>query len=318
MYFLSAVNNQVRNYRTPESSQGNAGQDKSGHRQGLTHPRQAVDNGYATYCPGECQDWNNAESCSLPFEWQQEPDDCSKRCSLSNAYPQSASVNLAEGEYRTDSPVTSYHFTSLIYDHSDIMRNADAMRVDSIYLDLSKSPPSGATRSMAAGIVANADAQTPFEKVVSILRYLEHNYKFNSSVAEPPDTWNPTEYFLHRSKAGISPHFASAFCVMSRLNKIPCRVVSGFAPGITEDNVRYVQEGHKHVWAEIALDEVGWIGVETTPSNAEIGFGIGLGASGMDLNVIQAPTLIEGNCTDPSLHGGSDATMGMEAIIWRT
>lgn len=191
------------------------------------------------------------------------------------------------GMVRVDSPILSYNFTADIYSYGEDIRLAPVAQVSAIYTDLSRSQPSDSVRDLAVKIPQDAEAFTPFEKTLALLEFLHENYKFDTMADKYYGRMNFTEFFLFQAKAGISPHFASTFCVMARLNGIPCRLVEGFTPGITDVDTRFVKEGHKHVWAEIALKDIGWVGVETTSANADLGHGIGMGCTGIDVNMIQ-------------------------------
>jgi hypothetical protein len=60
--------------------------------------------------------------------------------------------------------------------------------------------------------------------------------------------------------------------VLARLNGIPSRVVSGYAPGSYDAaTAQYViRERDAHSWAEIYFPEIGWVEFEPTASQAEI------------------------------------------------
>ena len=60
--------------------------------------------------------------------------------------------------------------------------------------------------------------------------------------------------------------FSSAFAVMARAAGIPARVVSGW-PVIPTPDLQTVYTDQAHQWAEIALEGIGWVTVEPTPSD---------------------------------------------------
>jgi transglutaminase-like putative cysteine protease len=79
----------------------------------------------------------------------------------------------------------------------------------------------------------------------------------------PPDQdW--VDYFLFQSKQGYCDYFATAMVVLLRIEGVPARVASGFAPGEFDPstNVSIVRENHAHSWVEVYFPRYGWITFE--------------------------------------------------------
>ena len=98
----------------------------------------------------------------------------------------------------------------------------------------------------------------------------EYAYRETLPGQEPPlvpDGRDPVDWFLFDERAGGSTSFSSAFTVLSRASGVPARVVSGWAISPTSET-QTVHSDQAHQWAEIALDEFGWIPFDPTPGGA--------------------------------------------------
>lgn len=94
------------------------------------------------------------------------------------------------------------------------------------------------------------------------------------------------EYFLSTGHKGYCNHFASAAVCLLRAQGVPARYASGYVIKTQEFNDHLgdgipteVYDHDAHAWAEIYLDNVGWIPVEMTPGYGGAGEGTGAGAS---------------------------------------
>jgi len=76
--------------------------------------------------------------------------------------------------------------------------------------------------------------------------------------------------FLFERKAGYCEHFSGAFVVLMRAAGIPARVVTGYAGGYRNPVGDYwlVRRSDAHAWAEIWLDDRGWVRVDPTAAVA--------------------------------------------------
>lgn len=87
-----------------------------------------------------------------------------------------------------------------------------------------------------------------------------------------PENEDPINYFLMHSHKGYCMHFASAAVLMLREMGVPARYASGYAVRTTEfrqkgdSYVASVKDRNAHAWAEIYLDQIGWVPIDVTPS----------------------------------------------------
>ncbi len=182
-----------------------------------------------------------------------------------------------------------YSFATIDYKYSNSqLKNATATSGDTFdrYLTLSanlKSKEKTALESIAQMITINAT--NDFEKVTKIIKYLQNHYYYNLNYNH---SYNDDQDYVYQflfdnpTKEGICAHFTSAFVLLSRLNDLPTRFVTGFALGelvpiynttnssgdwIGESEpeyIRVVREGHKHTWGEVRFEGIGWLPFEVT------------------------------------------------------
>ncbi len=95
---------------------------------------------------------------------------------------------------------------------------------------------------------------------------------------DPPELGvNQIDDFMFSTRAGFCEHYASAFVVIMRDLKIPARVVTGYQGGETNpiDHWMTIRQSDAHAWAEIWVDQRGWIRIDPTaavaPSRVERG-----------------------------------------------
>ncbi|WP_153108949.1 transglutaminase TgpA family protein [Propionivibrio limicola] len=90
--------------------------------------------------------------------------------------------------------------------------------------------------------------------------------------------------FLFATRRGFCEHYASAYVVLMRAAGVPARVVVGYQGGEINpvDGYLTVRQSDAHAWAEIWVENKGWLRVDPTaavaPSRVERGIGASLGA----------------------------------------
>jgi hypothetical protein len=111
------------------------------------------------------------------------------------------------------------------------------------------------------------DADTPYQKVYAIQRYLTAGNGF--AYATDADTRSDTNAlvdFLTVSKHGFCQQFATAMTVLVREIGIPARVAVGFRSGTQEGHTFTVTSRDAHSWVEVYFPAFGWLPFEPTPS----------------------------------------------------
>ncbi|NDJ76301.1 MAG: hypothetical protein GYB65_08570 [Chloroflexi bacterium] len=121
-------------------------------------------------------------------------------------------------------------------------------------------------QQLAAQIVANAGAVTPYDKAKAIERWLRVNITYNESIDVPPSDGDVLEWFLFERQEGYCNYYATAMVMMLRSQGIPARMAAGFAQGHwdSERGVFEVREGDAHTWVEVYFPGYGWVEFEPT------------------------------------------------------
>lgn len=108
-----------------------------------------------------------------------------------------------------------------------------------------------------------------------IARVLRTNYMYSLDLDAAPEGEDPLDYFLKESGKGYCVHFASAAVQSLREAGIPARYVSGYLvdkEAFHKSDGGYtasVKDEDAHAWAEIYLENIGWVPIEATPSDRE-------------------------------------------------
>ena len=205
---------------------------------------------------------------------------------IANSVTMDSSFNL-----RVDGYAQTYTFTMTEYNIPENVKKA-ANAPDSFpsqFTELPQFPvrpgPDNDVYDLATSITEGKS--TDYEKAEAIMYYLRNNYYYNINGTLTPPGDDFVDYFLFGNEGtdGKCTNFASAFTVLSRLNGIPTRYVEGNGPGevITPDgwqnsgygdstgyqiqeDTRIVTMLNGHAYAEVLLDEIGWVTFEPTSS----------------------------------------------------
>lgn len=116
----------------------------------------------------------------------------------------------------------------------------------------------------------NIDKDDLNREILKLIRdYLKTQYRYNQDVPPYPSGAEISDYLLFESKEGYCSHFATAFAVLCRLNKIPCRLVTGFVPSSYNYFTGYyeIRERDAHAWVEVYVNRQ-WYTYDPTPTYA--------------------------------------------------
>jgi hypothetical protein len=100
-----------------------------------------------------------------------------------------------------------------------------------------------------------------------IQAFLESSFDYSEDV---PTRTHPLPAFLFEDRAGYCQQFSGAMALMLRLNGIPARVASGFAPGALDrpGEAYEVTDFDAHSWVEVYFEGIGWVTFDPTPGAA--------------------------------------------------
>ena len=122
-----------------------------------------------------------------------------------------------------------------------------------------------------------AGAQTEWEKVARVERFLLDGHRFRYTTQVPAPGPHPLVDFLLRTRAGYCQQFAGAAALLLRLSGVPARVVAGFATGVRTGPRQYtVRDLDAHDWIEVYFPRYGWVPFNPTPSASPAAIAPGL------------------------------------------
>ena len=90
--------------------------------------------------------------------------------------------------------------------------------------------------------------------------------RFTYTLAPPLLGIDSVVEFLFSTQAGYCEHYSSSFVVLMRAAGIPARVVTGYQGGWWSPNGNYLLIRHSdaHAWAEVWMQDQGWVRVDPT------------------------------------------------------
>ena len=108
------------------------------------------------------------------------------------------------------------------------------------------------------------------EKAGKVEKFLRTNYQYSLESVFSSQGKIPLQEFLFETKLGHCEYFATAMVTLMRAQDIPARLVTGFS--VSEYNPvtgYYEARGlNAHAWAEVWIDNIGWVTFEATPAYA--------------------------------------------------
>jgi len=128
--------------------------------------------------------------------------------------------------------------------------------------------------TLSSGQAKDEGPPSVWDKVQAIYRYLtdEREFTYTRSYRQLNPRQEVTEAFCLGTRQGYCRYFASSMAVLCRLNGIPARVVTGYAPGrfSLKDNAYIVHASNAHAWVEVYFDEYGWVTFDPSPSSSDM------------------------------------------------
>jgi transglutaminase-like putative cysteine protease len=138
----------------------------------------------------------------------------------------------------------------------------DRARTSSSTLEL---PPGRHLRARKLALGWRRELRNPDAVVLRALKWFQ-TQGFVYSLSPPLMLGDPVDEFLFGSRQGFCEHYASSFVVMMRAAGIPARVVTGYLGGEFNplSGHMVVRQRDAHAWAEVWLDNRGWMRVDPT------------------------------------------------------
>jgi transglutaminase-like putative cysteine protease len=178
-----------------------------------------------------------------------------------------SATNLnALGEIRSDLPINK-RIRYQVFSHTSYRLNAD---FDAQQIQINLRLPRGFNPET---IQFAQKLQQTFpdrkSRIDAVLRYFREE-KFYYTLEPPPLGRHSVDEFLFSSRAGFCEHYSGAFVVLMRAMGIPARVVTGYQGGLrnTQDGYFEIKQSDAHAWAEVWLEQAGWVRIDPTAAVA--------------------------------------------------
>ena len=112
--------------------------------------------------------------------------------------------------------------------------------------------------------------EAPPEQFIQNLLNHFRQEKFYYTLTPPLMPENPIDTFLFDTRNGFCSHYATAFVYLLRIAKIPARVVGGYQGGAFNKvgDFLEVRQADAHAWAEVWLENQGWVRFDPTAAIA--------------------------------------------------
>lgn len=130
-------------------------------------------------------------------------------------------------------------------------------------------------RRFVKGTVLESDADV-YQKLIYIKELLEKNASYTLTPGRTPGNEDFVNYFLLDNHKGYCMHFATAGVILARMSGIPARYCDGYVLHADDFNSRNrredgsyeieIEDNRGHAWAEIYIENLGWIPFEFTGS----------------------------------------------------
>ncbi len=120
-------------------------------------------------------------------------------------------------------------------------------------------------RSFALAQSWRAAGLTPSQIIQSALN-LYRQQPFVYTLSPPRLGRDAMDDFLFKTRRGFCEHYASSFVFLMRAAGLPARVVTGYQGGEMNpvDHYLIVRQSDAHAWAEVWLQDQGWVRIDPT------------------------------------------------------
>jgi transglutaminase-like putative cysteine protease len=105
--------------------------------------------------------------------------------------------------------------------------------------------------------------------------------KYGYTLLPPLLGMHTVDEFLFDTKEGFCEHFAASFVFLMRAAGVPARVVTGYQGGEINpvDGYMVVRQADAHAWAEVWLEDRGWVRVDPTAAAVPLRVDAGIAAA---------------------------------------
>lgn len=164
------------------------------------------------------------------------------------------------------------------YQVSSALNYSIDIDLPNVLLQESLQLPNNNQKTIALARQWQQEIQNPEQIITKALNYYVEQ-GFTYTLKPPVLGNNPMDEFLFETKQGFCEHYSSSFVILMRAAGIPARVVTGYQGGELNPMGDYflVRQSDAHAWAEVWLENKGWIRIDPTavisPERIEQGLG---------------------------------------------
>ncbi|RYX84851.1 hypothetical protein EON83_07870 [bacterium] len=167
--------------------------------------------------------------------------------------------------------IAEYGLSSALSPTKKVAHTAASPQLDaedrSVYLEVPLL--SARTQHFAQQVLAKASSdESNYGRARRLALAIQAGATYTLRPPTPPEGREATDFFLFDgNRRGYCTHFASALTVLCRSQRIPARIVSGFAAQeYSGDGWAQLREANAHAWTEVWIDNWGWAPIDATPS----------------------------------------------------
>ncbi|MGN0612479.1 MAG: transglutaminase family protein [Porcipelethomonas sp.] len=144
-------------------------------------------------------------------------------------------------------------------------------------------PDNDGTQELYDRLVKGTELETGedvYRKLMYISEILSENAEYSLNPGVTPGIEDFVNYFLLKNHKGFCVHFATAGVILARMAGIPARYADGYVLCADEFNDKNknddgtytvkIEDSRAHAWAEIYIENLGWVPFEFTPSSAAV------------------------------------------------
>jgi protein-glutamine gamma-glutamyltransferase len=120
-------------------------------------------------------------------------------------------------------------------------------------------------RTVKLGAGWTADGSTDYQRMQRAIDFMR-NQQLIYTLRPPLMSQHVADEFLFDHQRGFCEHFSAAFVVLMRAAGVPARVVTGYQGGERNpvDDTWVIRQSDAHAWAEVWLEQRGWVRVDPT------------------------------------------------------
>jgi len=168
-------------------------------------------------------------------------------------------------QYQSRQPVRSrirYEATSALRYHENNALD-DSARTRALRL-----PAFGNEQARALARDWAAQTSNPDQLIQKAMSLFAHGFSY--TLTPPPLGASAVDGFLFNTRKGFCEHYASSFVFLMRAAGVPARIVTGYQGGEFNQLGAYmiVRQTDAHAWAEVWIDDRGWVRVDPTSAVA--------------------------------------------------